>query len=452
MFKHIFRAAFMMITLLFILLAALCILAIHFLPGMEADTTSLLLYLGLPALIIYGLITFLCGVASHVTAMRIAAPLNSISPDAPPKKAAFEEVEPLIRRMQEKQAAFGRKQEEFEKTTRYMTEGLILLSESGKVITLNDAARRIFRLDGQVEGRDILFLYPSDMLRQLLQSSREGRSSEIALRIRNISYQINASPIFQSGKVSGVVLLIFDITQREQAEKMRREFTANVSHELKTPLQTISGCAELLSSGMVKTEDVPRFSQQIHTEARRMITLVEDILKLSRLDEGEGSLEREEVDLFALVQKTMDVLAPAAQAAQVQLQLKGESCRMTGIPQLLDAIVYNLCDNAIKYNMPGGEVLVEIKKKGNATSLTVQDTGIGIPIHQQERVFERFYRVDKSHSKKVGGTGLGLSIVKHAARLHDARIRLESQVGKGTKVKILFPEDTKIEKSNTDFT
>lgn len=439
MFKLIFRSVCLVMLLVFAAMLVLGGAMLRYLPEKEVGWSAILLYFALPAGAVFCLAFFLCGVLSQKTAQQISAPLNSISPDSPPRDAAFEEVEPLIRSMREKQAAFGRKQEEFEKATRYMTEGLILLSDMGKVVSINDAARRIFRLDTQVEGRDILFLYPSDVLLHLLNRAREGHSGENTLQISNTAYQINASPIIQSGRVNGIVLLIFDITQREQAEKMRREFSANVSHELKTPLQTISGCAELLSTGMVKQEDVPRFSEQIYTEARRMINLVEDIIKLSRLDEGAGNLERVQVDLFALAQKTMDVLRPTAQAAQVKLMLKGESCCLSGIPQLLDAIVYNLCDNAIKYNVPGGEVQVEIKKKENTVSLTVQDTGIGIPIHQQERVFERFYRVDKSHSKQVGGTGLGLSIVHQLVLLHGGAIRVESEEGKGASFIVELP-------------
>ena len=441
MYKLIFRAVCMVMALVFLVMLLLGIGLVFALPAAGSGISDTLLYFSLAAGAVFCIAFFLCGVVSQKTVHRISAPLNSISPDAPPREAAFEEVAPLIRNMQKKQAAFGRKQDEFEKATRYMSEGLILLSDMGKVISVNDAARRIFRLDTQVEGRDILFLYPSDVLRSLLSGAREGHSGENTLQIRNTAYQINASPIIQSGKVNGIVLLILDITQKEQAEKMRREFTANVSHELKTPLQTISGCAELLSGGMVKPEDVPRFSEQIYTESRRMITLVEDIIKLSRLDEGEGQMAWEKTDLFTLARKATDILQPAAASANVQLHLTGESCPLSGIPQLLEAIVYNLCDNAIKYNVPGGSVAVHVSRKANAAELTVQDTGIGIPIHQQERVFERFYRVDKSHSKQVGGTGLGLSIVKHAARLHSAPIRLESEVGKGTGIKITFPAE-----------
>lgn len=221
---------------------------------------------------------------------------------------------------------------------------------------------------------------------------------------------------------------------------MRREFTANVSHELKTPLHTISGCAELLANGMVKQEDVPRFSLQIQSEVKRMIALVDDIIKLSHLDEGAEDMRREETDLYCLAMDAVRGLTPAAREAGVSLELSGESAVITGVPQLLGGIIYNLCDNAIKYNRRGGSVNVTITDGADAAQLTVKDTGIGIPPEQQERIFERFYRVDKSHSKEVGGTGLGLSIVKHAAKLHNAVISMHSVPGEGTEIKVDFPK------------
>jgi two-component system phosphate regulon sensor histidine kinase PhoR len=227
--------------------------------------------------------------------------------------------------------------------------------------------------------------------------------------------------------------------QRDELEQMRREFTANVSHELKTPLHTISGCAELLANGMVKPCDVAKFSTQIYSEAQRMIRLVEDIIKLSHLDEGATDMKRENVDLYALAEDTVKILSSSAEEAGIQMNLEGEKAVINGIPQLLQGIIYNLCDNAIKYNREGGLVTVSVKNEENKVQLSVSDTGIGIPIEHQERIFERFYRVDKSHSKKIGGTGLGLSIVKHAARLHNASIKVHSEVGVGTTIVVSFP-------------
>ena len=246
--------------------------------------------------------------------------------------------------------------------------------------------------------------------------------------------------MLSNGKVSGIALMIFDITEREKAEQMRREFTANVSHELKTPLQSIYGSAELLTDGMVKEEDVPRFAGRILSESKRMIALVEDIIKLSRLDEGARDLPREETDLYTLARQTVQELTPVAQAADVTLELTGGPAALYGVPQLLSGIVFNLCDNAIKYNVPGGRVSVRVEDQETSIRLTVQDSGIGIPPDQQDRIFERFYRVDKSRSKEVGGTGLGLSIVKHAAKLHQATVDLHSVPDEGTTVIVTFPK------------
>lgn len=253
-------------------------------------------------------------------------------------------------------------------------------------------------------------------------------------------YQLAASTVVANNVVIGIVVLLLDITEKEKVEQMRREFTANVSHELKTPLHTISGCAELLSNGMVKPEDITKFSEQIYTEAGRMIHLVEDIIKLSHLDEGADDMDREETDIFALASHAVTALMPEAEKIGVKIKLCGESAVLCGIPQLLDSIVYNLCDNAIKYNRKDGSVSVTVKNEEEFVILSVVDTGIGIPEEHKERIFERFYRVDKSHSKEIGGTGLGLSIVKHAARLHDATIELQSVVDGGTAVTVKFPK------------
>ena len=289
------------------------------------------------------------------------------------------------RQLKHQSEELKRKREEFETATENMSEGLIILNEKGVILNLNRAAAKMLGLSEDSVGKDI-------------------------------------------------------ITEKAFAERNRREFTANVSHELKTPLQTISGYAELLANGMVADKDKTAFSEKIYAEAQRMIRLIEDIIKLSNLDEGAVELTRETVDLYVTAENTVRSLLPAAKKANVTLSLKGENAEIYGIPQLLTAVVYNLCDNAIKYNKDGGTVFVSVKNNAENIVLSVRDTGIGIPKEQQERIFERFYRVDKSHSKEVGGTGLGLSIVKHAAKLHDAKITLESEVGKGTGITVIFPK------------
>ena len=378
-------------------------------------------------------------------AKRIVRPLNEMDPDDPNENDCYEELEPLLRKLRAQQYRIAKqeqelssKRREFEAASRNMTEGIVLLSDSAEVLSINEAAKRLLNLRTDATGKKITELCEGEEIRRLVSMAQNGIHAEAVLPPSYGSRQVNASPVMSEGKLSGIVLLIFDISEKEKAEQMRREFTANVSHELKTPLHTISGCAELLQNGMVKPQDIPMFAENIYNEAQRMIALVEDIIKLSRLDEGAVDMKREPVDLYALAQSTVASLSRAAQEAEVALDLEGESVVIDGIPQLLQGIIYNLCDNAIKYNKKGGSVLVSVRSADGKAKLTVKDTGIGIPPQQQERIFERFYRVDKSHSKEVGGTGLGLSIVKHAAALHNASIELHSTPGEGTEISVSF--------------
>ena len=378
---------------------------------------------------------------------RIVKPLNELDPDEPEKIDAYEELKPLTEKLRSQQRQLKlqaeelqRKRDEFEAATGNMIEGLVLLNEQGAVLSINKAATRLLGISRGCIGRDMPMLEGCPEMRELLKKALSGEHGEISVHIGGGSYQIYASPVISNEKTAGAVLLFIDISEKESAEQMRREFTANVSHELKTPLHTISGCAELLANGMVKQEDVPRFSLQIQSEVKRMIALVDDIIKLSHLDEGAEDMRREETDLYCLAMDAVRSLTPAAREAGVSLELSGQSAVITGVPQLLGGIIYNLCDNAIKYNRRGGSVAVTITDGTDAAQLTVKDTGIGIPPEQQERIFERFYRVDKSHSKEVGGTGLGLSIVKHAAKLHNAVISMNSIPGEGTEIKVDFPK------------
>lgn len=378
---------------------------------------------------------------------RIVKPLNELDPDEPEKIDTYEELKPLTEKLRSQQRQLKtqaeelqRKRDEFEAASGNMIEGLVLLNEQGAVLSINKAATRLLGISRGCIGRDMPTPEGCPEMRELLKKALRGEHGEISVHIDGGSYQIYASPVISNEKTAGAVLLFIDITEKESAEKMRREFTANVSHELKTPLHTISGCAELLANGMVKQEDVPRFSLQIQSEAKRMIALVDDIIKLSHLDEGAEDMRREETDLYCLAMDAVRSLTPAAREAGVSLELSGQSAVITGVPQLLGGIIYNLCDNAIKYNRRGGSVNVTITDGADAVQLTVKDTGIGIPPEQQERIFERFYRVDKSHSKEVGGTGLGLSIVKHAAKLHNAVISMHSVPGEGTEIKVDFPK------------
>ena len=326
-----------------------------------------------------------------------------------------------------------------------MSEGIVLLSDSGAVLSINDSALRLLGISSYCIGKDLLLFSDSGELRELIATAQNGGHCERIIELDGGSYQLCASPIMSGSTVSGIALIIFDITEKERAEQTRREFTANVSHELKTPLQNISGCAELLSSGMVKPEDVPRFSERISAESRRMIALVEDIIKLSHLDEGAGDMQWQNADLGELAAAAVRTIEPAAERAGVTLEsnMSGLQTRTVyTVPPLVSAVMYNLLDNAVKYNHPGGTVRLTLRDDGDGTVLSVADTGIGIPPEARERVFERFYRVDKSRSKEVGGTGLGLSIVKHAAAVLGAAVSLESTLGEGTTVTVRLPHHT----------
>ncbi len=409
----------------------------------------LTLFLGMlrPVLIIALLAVVLALLLAYRLSKNIVTPLNKLNLDSPLSNKVYEELSPLLKRMDAQQRQLKhqseelkRKREEFETATENMSEGLIILNEKGVILSINRAAAKMLGLSEDSVGKDIFSEKTSVNLKEPTQIALSGKNKEEVFALRDGNCQLLANPVSTDGKVTGAALLVLDVTEKERAEQMRREFTANVSHELKTPLQTISGYAELLANGMVADKDKTAFSEKIYAEAQRMIRLIEDIIKLSNLDEGAVELTRETVDLYVTAENTVRSLLPAAKKANVTLSLNGENAEIYGIPQLLTAVVYNLCDNAIKYNKDGGTVFVNVKNNAENIVLSVRDTGIGIPKEQQERIFERFYRVDKSHSKEVGGTGLGLSIVKHAAKLHDAKITLESEVGKGTGITVIFPK------------
>lgn len=381
-------------------------------------------------------------------AKKIVKPLNELSLDAPEKNAVYEELAPMVERLKSQQKQLStqslrlrRKQDEFDAATLNMSEGLVLLSETGDILSINSSAAQLLGISRGSIGVDILELNNSFEIQELLRIAQSGERAEKTIPLDGGNYQMNASPVVSDGRVTGIALLILDITEKEKAEKMRREFTANVSHELKTPLQTIAGSAELLENGLVKSEDIPAFAANIHSEARRMIALVEDVIGLSHLDETTAEFEREEVDLYAVAELTVRNLTPLAREKGVSLALSGSPAIMPGVPNILGSIVYNLCDNAIKYNSRGGSVDVSVEPSESGIVLKVADDGIGIPEDEQNRVFERFYRVDKSHSREIGGTGLGLSIVKHAAKIHNAKIELNSVIGGGTTVTVVFPKN-----------
>ncbi len=377
---------------------------------------------------------------------KIVKPLNELNLDEPLSNESYDELAPLLTRLNSQQLQITRqsdelkrKRREFEAVTTGMTEGIVLLNGRHEIISINPAAQRILGAEDTPAGENIISVNRCSALQDVLAEADKGAHSERIAELCGGSYEIGASPIFSDGEVCGTALLLLDVTERERAEQLRREFTANVSHELKTPLQAISGYAELMANGMVKPEDAAEFSGRIYSEGRRMIRLVDDIIKLSRLDEGAEDMKREDVDLYALARETAAVILPQAESAGVSVSVEGEPTVINGIPRLLQEIIFNLCDNAVKYNRAGGSVTVAVNGGAGSARLTVSDTGIGIPEECRERIFERFYRVDKSRSKAVSGTGLGLSIVKHAALAHNAKIETRSEVGRGTEITVIFP-------------
>lgn len=400
-----------------------------------------------PVLLVSLVAVILALVLSSSVSKSVVRPLNELNLDEPLNNEGFDELSPLLRRIDSQQRQLKgqalelrQKQDEFLAVTSNMSEGLVLLNAGGTILSINNAALNILGADKSCVGEDILTVNRSLEMQKLLEQAKEGNRSETKLCLSGREYQLDASPIIGGGNTRGVALLLFDITERENAEQLRREFTANVSHELKTPLHSISGCAELMKNGMVRPEDTARFAGQIYSEAQRLIHLVEDIIHLSRLDEGAEDMQRERIDLYALSGSVIDSLGNEAKENKVSLELCGGPAYVWGVRQLVSGMVYNLCDNAIKYNRENGSVKLTVSCEGEYSVLNVSDTGIGIPPEHQSRVFERFYRVDKSHSKELGGTGLGLSIVKHSAMVHNAKIDLQSTTGKGTSITVRFPK------------
>lgn len=381
-------------------------------------------------------------------AKRVVAPLNQLDLEHPLKNDAYDELSPLLSRIHAQQQTLHRqardlerRQDEFEQITDSMREGLLLLGQDHRILSINPAAQTLFGTDRSCIGRDFLTVDRRSDISAAVDAALTQGHAQLRQQRQGREYQIDLSRIDSGGEVFGAVLLAFDVTEQAEAERMRREFTANVSHELKTPLTAISGMAEIIKDGIVKPEDVNGFASDIYRESQRLIALVEDIIHLSRLDEGGDGLKMEPVDLLELARQTARRLEPVARRAEVSIEVKGSPAKVRGVPAVLDEMVFNLCDNAVKYNRAGGSVTISVEPGEHETVLTVQDTGIGIPDQDRDRVFERFYRVDKSHSRQIGGTGLGLSIVKHAAALHDARIDLDSTLGKGTTIRVSFPNE-----------
>lgn len=409
-----------------------------------------------PIYVIFAVAVILSVILSVRIAKKIVSPLNELDLDRPLSNQGYDELLPLLRRMdsqqeqlRQKETELRWKQKELDTIIGSMKEGMILLNQKGKILSINSTAKRILGTKKDCVRADLLSVNENPRLEEILPAVLKGGEGEEMFAVEEENYRIFASPIISGDMAIGTALFFFNMTGKEKTERLRREFTANVSHELKTPLHSISGYAELMKSGWVKEEDILPFANKIYVEAQRMICLVEDIISLSHLDEGAGDTEREYVDFYGLAGKAAEDLMPQAKAAHVAVEVSGVPFFFYGNGQLLYSIVYNLCDNAIKYNREGGRVDVRVDAEGGEVILSVRDTGIGIAKEHQERIFERFYRVDKSRSKAVGGTGLGLSIVKHAAKICGAQIEVESAEGEGTAVTVRFYKDTALQQTGT---
>ena len=405
----------------------------------QSSLGAMLLNMAWPiAATVAGLLLLAAGLSVRL-ARQITQPINAISPDDP--QDVYPELQPLTQRLRQQRETIrnqmdelSRRMREFSAMTENMSEGFLLIDLRGHVLTENHSASMLLPTDA-----DNIAKCSQRELCQAAQQALTGQRCERLLQQGERTLSVIASPVLESGQVTGAVVLTLDVTEREQREKLRREFSANVSHELKTPLTSISGFAELMSQGLVPPDKVREFSLDIQKECTRLTNLVEDIIDLSRLEEGGGDMTWEDIDLYTLCDDVLQSLEPVAKRQAVTLRLAGESLQVRGVYQVLREMIYNLCDNAIKYNRSGGSVTVAVARSAGRASVTVADTGIGIPYEDQSRVFERFYRVDKSHSRAIGGTGLGLSIVKHAAALHGAEIKLQSQPENGTVITVLFP-------------
>ena len=399
----------------------------------------------LPAICAIVLISIVVAlVLSHKMAKSIVKPLNELDLENPAENETYEELTPILTKINKQHKQITRqmrelkqKSDEFEQITASMNEGLVLLDKKGIVLSINAAAKKLFSADETAVGRDFLTLDRSTDMSRAIEKALDGKRAEFREERNGSEYQFVINRTESDGKTVGIVILCFDVTETAFAERNRKEFTANVSHELKTPLQSIIGSAELLENGLVKPEDTKRFVGNIKNEATRLVSLINDIIRLSQLDE-DSEPATESVDLYDVANEVVEILTVSAAKKQVELHLNGEPCVMNGIRRYLYEIIYNLCDNAIRYNKDGGKVIVDLKNKDSNIILSVSDTGIGIPAEHQSRIFERFYRVDKSHSKETGGTGLGLSIVKHAVAYHGGKIKLESTVNVGTTITVCF--------------
>ncbi|HEN0624979.1 TPA: PAS domain-containing protein [Streptococcus agalactiae] len=411
-----------------------------------AQQTIFYLLLGMmsPLAIIILLAIILSVLIARYIAKKVSEPLNNIDLDHPLSNDSYEEITPLLRRLDSHQAKIQhqklllqKRQKEFDTIISKIKEGMILLDDQARIVSINAEALKLFQINDDWHGRFMMEVSRDLTLKDLIDQGLKGKKKEANIDIENNHYRVLVRPTTDNNRVTGLVVLLFDVTDQLQMEQLQREFTANVSHELKTPLHVISGYSELLANQMVPNEEVPQFAAKIYKESERLVKLVEDIINLSHLDEQE-KLPQETVNLYDLTQKVLEGLQAKADKKHIQINFNGEEAILRGNPVLLNSLVYNLCDNAITYNHEKGQVNVTLKNSPDTITLEVSDTGLGIAEKDKKRIFERFYRVDKSRSKIVGGTGLGLSIVKSALDFHNGSIKVDSHLGQGTTMTVLL--------------
>ena len=393
------------------------------------------------------LMLILSGIMASAISKRIVKPINELDLESPKENQVYEELSPLLskihrqnREIQNQLELAKQQQEEFALITENMQEGLIVIDKYTMILSANSSAWNLFHMDRVCQGESVYCLDREEEFRHAIEQVLSGEHTELVLKLNGSDIQLIANPVIRDKKTEGAVVLLVNVTEKIERESLRREFSANVSHELKTPLTSISGFAEIMQGGLVKCEDIPQFAGRIYKESQRLLQLVEDVIQISQLDEEKTSYTWEPVDVYQVCKNAFESLKEKAKRLNVHLYICGEYMKMEAVRTLLEEAVYNVCDNAIKYNRNDGSVSVFLTQTAQEIQIVVKDTGVGIPKEDQDRVFERFYRVDKSHSKEIGGTGLGLSIVKHAVGALKGSVILRSEEGNGTEICMKFPK------------
>lgn len=413
----------------------------------QYSVLALVYQLIVPVLWILLLMIVLSGLFASRLSKKVVEPVNKLDLEHPEENEVYEEMAPLLSRMYKQNREIKnqidtarRQQEEFSIITENMQEGLVVIDRYTMILSGNASVWKLFHVNGPKNGESVYVLNRSEEFQSIIDKALDGKHNEAVLKVDGSDIHVVANPVMREEQVEGAVLLLVNVTEKLEREKLRREFSANVSHELKTPLTSISGFAEIIQDGYVKEEDVRAFAGRIYKEAQRLITLVEDVIRISQLDEGEVPYEWTETDLYQTAKNVFGTLSEAAKKQDVHLYIEGDRVQLHTVPNILEEVLFNLCDNAIKYNKPGGSVCICLTENEESVCISVKDNGVGIPKEDQSRVFERFYRVDKSHSKEIGGTGLGLSIVKHGVSFLGGEVELESTPGQGTEITVSFPK------------